>query len=165
MDIYNHQIDITCFPTVFGDGNHETTRFLLYFLKRYAKGRTYIDCGCGTGILSIFASKVGAESVTAVDVDQCAIECATENIQANNAEVSIIHTDVLDLDITADIVTANFAREEALLHIDKIKQIGNIVITTWFKSLPTDAFADCTIIDHIEGIEYDCYVLTKEINK
>lgn len=163
MNVYNHDIKINSEPFAFGDGAHETTRFLLYFLNKYANGKSVIDAGCGTGILSIFSAKCGAESVTAIDIDDAAIECTRANAEANNVSINIIKADINVADLpTADVVVANFARWEALGNFPNIAKIARrLLITTWYKELPTDALSDYEVIDYIEGVDYDCYVLRK----
>lgn len=161
---YNKTIELNNPPYVFGDGNHETTRFLLYFLNKYAKGNSMIDAGCGTGILSIFCSHLGFTDITAIDYDSSAIECTTKNFQTNNVSASTIQNDIRQLDpIQADVVTANLPREEAFHLILNLKSLVNengILFTTWYKELPSEIIdANFTIIDYIEGIDYNCYVL------
>lgn len=160
MNIYDHTIDIFCPSCVFGDGSHETTRFLLYYLNRYVNGKTYIDAGCGTGILSVFAYKCGAASVTAVDIDGNAIHAARNNAMMNKAEVELIHGDVSDVEQTADIVTANFPRFDVLYLLPRVTRLAkDMIITTWYKEVPKDILGDYKVVDCIEGVDYDCYVL------
>lgn len=163
MNIYNHEITITHPPHVFGDGNHETTRFLLYYLNRNVSGKTYMDLGCGTGILSIFADKRGAKSVTAIDHDVHAIECTQHNAEINGSSIQTVESNVRDVDMKADIVTANFARQEALVYVPIAKRFvndGGLLMTTWLKELPQDELTkDCTVLDYIEGVEYNAFVL------
>ena len=69
----------------FGTGMHETTQLCIRQLKRYVKDNTNIlDVGCGSGILSIAALKLGAKSATGIDIDENAITAACENLQVNN---------------------------------------------------------------------------------
>lgn len=71
----------------FGTGLHETTRLCLQGLKKYMqKGQAVLDLGCGSGILSIAALKLGASTVTAVDIDEQAVKVAYENFELNTAE-------------------------------------------------------------------------------
>ena len=165
---YGYDVLISTPPYVFGDGKHETTRFLLYFLNRYANGKSVMDAGCGSGILSIFASKCGAK-VTAVDCDDNAVDCTLKNAETNNATISVIRADISMADLPLfDIVVANFARYDASMLLPRLASFvksGGLLLTTWYKELPKEELTiDFEIIDHIEGIDYDCYALKKIFN-
>ena len=68
----------------FGTGNHETTSLMIYeILNQNLIGKTVLDMGCGTGILSILAAKKGAEKITGIDIDQRAINSSVENAAIN----------------------------------------------------------------------------------
>lgn len=74
----------------FGTGIHASTRFCLRFIDQYVRGgEAVIDAGCGSGILSIGAAKLGATSVFAMDIDDLAARIARENVQLNGLEESI----------------------------------------------------------------------------
>ncbi|MEX1139730.1 MAG: 50S ribosomal protein L11 methyltransferase [Bacteroidota bacterium] len=71
----------------FGTGHHETTRLSLTLLEeRLPKGAAVLDLGCGTGVLSIAAVKLGARSVVAVDNDEWACRNARENVKRNRVK-------------------------------------------------------------------------------
>ena len=71
----------------FGSGSHDTTRLCLAFLDQEKPvGLKVLDMGCGSGILSIGALLLGAESVTAVDIDQLATKIAHENAALNGCD-------------------------------------------------------------------------------
>lgn len=71
----------------FGTGMHETTRLCLKGLKKYMhKGDRVLDLGCGSGILGIAALKLGASTVTGVDIDEQAVKVAYENFELNLEE-------------------------------------------------------------------------------
>jgi len=66
-------------------------------LDKYVKdGCRVIDVGCGTGILSIIASKLGAAEVTAVDIDEVAVKVAKENLELNKVDNVRVFKGVLD---------------------------------------------------------------------
>ncbi len=68
----------------FGTGTHPTTQLCLALVEKHLQpGQTVIDIGCGSGILSIAAVKLGASRVTAVDIDQAAIRSTRENAALN----------------------------------------------------------------------------------
>lgn len=69
----------------FGTGQHHTTRLCLELLESALKeGDRVLDMGCGSGILSIAASILGANEVTAVDIEENAVKIATKNAKKNN---------------------------------------------------------------------------------
>ena len=64
----------------FGTGTHETTRLVMKIMQDVVKsGDRVLDVGCGSGILSIAASKLGAELVRAYDIDPVAVRVTREN--------------------------------------------------------------------------------------
>lgn len=73
--------------TAFGTGMHETTQLCIRQLKKYVKqGCRVLDVGTGSGILSITALKLGAESCVGTDLDPNAIHAARENMVSNQVE-------------------------------------------------------------------------------
>jgi ribosomal protein L11 methyltransferase len=68
----------------FGTGQHNTTKLCLEFLETCIhSGDRVLDLGCGSGILSIGAMLLGADSVTAVDIEDHSVRTAIENAQKN----------------------------------------------------------------------------------
>ncbi len=68
----------------FGSGTHDTTRLCLETLEKYAnKGKTVLDIGCGSGILSVACLLLGADSAVGVDIDALAVKTAKENGKTN----------------------------------------------------------------------------------
>ena len=73
----------------FGTGSHETTKLCIQALDKYVKkGDSVLDVGCGSGILSIAALKLGAAHATAIDIDEVAVKVAAENMEVNHIPVS-----------------------------------------------------------------------------
>ena len=69
----------------FGTGQHNTTQLCLELVeKNLHDGDRILDLGCGSGILSIGALLLGAESATAVDVDENSVKIAKENAEKNH---------------------------------------------------------------------------------
>jgi ribosomal protein L11 methyltransferase len=98
----------------FGTGQHGTTRACIRFLDALAQaGRTgsLLDAGCGSGILSITAAKLGFAPVTAIDFDASAVDQARENAAHNGVVDSIAFSaaNVFDYAPPApfDVVAAN----------------------------------------------------------
>lgn len=68
----------------FGTGQHETTRMCLEALDRHVRpGMRVLDVGSGSGILAVAAARLGARSVTAVDIDPVCVRVTQENAAAN----------------------------------------------------------------------------------
>ena len=68
----------------FGTGTHETTRLVMKIMQDVVKGgEQVLDVGCGSGILSICASKLGAKSCNAYDIDPVAVKVTKENAIAS----------------------------------------------------------------------------------
>ena len=95
----------------FGTGSHETTRLCLMNLEKYVKkGDEVTDVGCGSGILSIAAAKLGAGHVTAVDIDPVCIKTTRELSEVNGVEdtIDVFQGDLAEkVDLVADVVVAN----------------------------------------------------------
>ncbi len=95
----------------FGSGLHETTRLCLMALEEYVhEGLNVIDVGCGSGILSVAAAKLGADSVIGIDIDQSAVvtskECAVQNGVEN--KITVFCGDLTEMiKEPADIVVGN----------------------------------------------------------
>lgn len=102
----------------FGTGTHQTTRMVIAeFIKNQEliKGGKLLDCGCGTGILSIAAAKLGADSVTGYDIDEWSVNNSRHNAMLNGEQdkISILHGDsgVLEtMNDKFDVVAANINR-------------------------------------------------------
>lgn len=72
----------------FGTGKHETTRACLEYIDEYSsEGGSFLDMGCGSGILSISAALLGYGPVEGFDVDEEAVQASRENAALNNAAV------------------------------------------------------------------------------
>lgn len=72
----------------FGTGAHPTTRLCLELLQE-VEPASLLDVGCGSGVLSVAAAKLGFAPVRAVDLDEVALETATANAAANGVDVEV----------------------------------------------------------------------------
>jgi ribosomal protein L11 methyltransferase len=99
----------------FGTGSHETTAMCTEFLEKYIrKDMTVIDVGCGSGILSVAAAKLGASKVIAIDLDPMSVRISRENFIHNKVEdiAVAVHGNLLDVvDTSADLVVINIVAE------------------------------------------------------
>ena len=95
----------------FGTGTHETTRIAARLMEKYLrKDDRVLDVGCGSGILSIIAVKLGASEAFGIDIDPEAVWASQENFILNEVETAAEarYGDLTaGVDRTADLVTAN----------------------------------------------------------
>jgi ribosomal protein L11 methyltransferase len=73
----------------FGTGGHPTTRLCLELLQEVAP-TSLIDVGSGSGVLSIAAAKLGYAPVSALDLDEVAVEVTRANAAANGVEIDLV---------------------------------------------------------------------------
>ncbi len=75
----------------FGTGTHPTTRLAMINMDKYIKaGDIVYDVGCGSGVLSIAAAKLGAKQVRAFDLDPVAIKSCQDNVLINNVSKQVL---------------------------------------------------------------------------
>ncbi len=78
--------------SAFGTGSHPSTRLCIEALDNDPPvGKTIADLGCGSGILSLTALKLGAKSAFAVDTDSLAISATKMNFDLNNFHQNVLH--------------------------------------------------------------------------
>jgi ribosomal protein L11 methyltransferase len=106
--------DIVIEPKMsFGTGHHETTLMMLQFILDHDfKNKAVLDMGCGTGVLAILASKKGASSLDAIDIDNWCYENSIENVNRNECNnINVQEGDAsLLLNQKYDCVLANINR-------------------------------------------------------
>ncbi len=123
VDVTADDIIIEIDPDMaFGTGSHETTRLAINGIRKYLnQDQNILDLGSGSGILAIISKKLGANTITATDIDENAVKTAMDNARVNGLEpedINFIHGDVLkddqskELDLgiglnSYDIVVAN----------------------------------------------------------
>jgi ribosomal protein L11 methyltransferase len=91
----------------FGTGAHPTTRLTLELLQTLGPG-SLLDVGCGSGVLSIAAAKLGFAPVLGVDLDDAAVEATQANARVNGVEVEARRADALTDDLPeTDVALAN----------------------------------------------------------
>ena len=108
----------------FGTGTHPTTQLCLELMESYfdqssivnRKSKIVIDVGCGSGILSIAAIKLGAEKTLGVDIDAASIKNARENAETNRVGEELI----LGAGSVAEILNGQFPFKKAPLVLANI---------------------------------------------
>ena len=140
------QIEIDA-KLAFGTGTHETTRMICTQLLKLAKGRV-LDCGTGTGIISICALKLGATEAVGYDIDEWSVDNARHNAVINRVDdrfTSLLgDAKILEnIDEKFDIVLANINRNILLadmpMFVSKMHE-GSLLILSGFYS------DDCEIL-------------------
>jgi ribosomal protein L11 methyltransferase len=94
-------IDLVIEPgQAFGTGAHATTRLCLELLLSgmVPAGGSFLDLGCGSGVLAIAAARLGFAPVLAVDFDAAAVEAAAANARTNGVSIDVRRYDMRDRD-------------------------------------------------------------------
>ncbi len=116
---YHHHICID--PAMaFGTGHHPSTRLMLRLMRELPlTGKRVIDWGCGTGILAIYAEKLGARTVWAIDNYDLALENTRRNITHNDARrITVLPAAKVSEIPPADVILANIERNTLLTLMD-----------------------------------------------
>jgi ribosomal protein L11 methyltransferase len=113
----------------FGTGHHQTTSMMLeLILENDFANKKVLDMGCGTGILAIMASKLGAVAITAIDYDPVCYASTIENAQLNNVEniTAICGSKEVIPDEIFDVILANINRN---ILIDQMEGYSEVLKT------------------------------------
>jgi ribosomal protein L11 methyltransferase len=98
----------------FGTGGHPTTQLCLALLEQEVRG-SVLDVGCGSGVLSIAAAKLGFAPVLALDFDPQAVEATARNAAENRVEIEVSEADLREGELLeADLALANIAADAVL---------------------------------------------------
>lgn len=115
----------------FGTGLHFTTRSCITLLDRLQKTglRSFCDLGCGSGILSIAAARLGYTRILAVDSQEESIDSTQQNMERNNlaGRIQCIQSDVADFRTSErfDLVAANILADVLLANSTTIARLPN----------------------------------------
>jgi ribosomal protein L11 methyltransferase len=132
----------------FGTGHHATTALMVSsLLELNIKCKVVLDMGCGTGLLGILASKMGAHSVTAIDIDDWAFNNSKENAVLNLVpNMNTLQGDVsLIKGLIFNIILANINRNVLLQDISayaaSLSPEGILLLSGFFESDSEDITA------------------------
>lgn len=138
-----NEIVVTMDPGMaFGTGSHETTRLVIGLLEKYTKeGCRMLDVGCGSGILAICASKLGAGECFAYDIDPTAVRVANENVEKSgitNVTCGVADLlrgvdesrpyDLITANIVADIIIRMAPDVGKLMHENTVLLVSGIIL-------------------------------------
>jgi ribosomal protein L11 methyltransferase len=110
----------------FGTGHHQTTAMMLeLLLENDFVNKKVLDMGCGTGILAIMASKLGAAEIIAIDYDEVCYASAIENAQLNKIEniTALCGSKEVIPRENFDIILANINRNILIDQMDRYSQV------------------------------------------
>jgi len=133
---YENELIIELDPGMaFGTGTHPTTILSIQALENYVKSDDIvIDVGCGSGVLSIASSLLGANHVYAYDLDDIAIKSTTSNVALNSLtdHITAQQNDLLNqVQVSADIIVSNILAEIIVKFVqdawDNLKEDGYFI--------------------------------------
>lgn len=151
------KINIILEPSLaFGTGHHATTFMSIEAISKCIKHKpnpNMLDVGCGSGILSICAYKLGA-NVSLCDIDELAIDEARKNFEINNAKISDIWVGSLEntkknYDIVAANIVASVIIEQAKNLLNSLKENSYLILSgilDKYKNIVKDKFNTLKLI-------------------
>lgn len=160
----------------FGTGNHQTTRMMISMLLQLRLSeKRVLDCGCGTGILSIAASKLGASKVIGYDIDEWSVNNTLHNATMNNVtNLEVFHGNAQVLSHVSglfDVVLANINRNillQDMMSFVELMTPGAILLLSGFYESDTNLLIEKAtqlgLVERNRKTEDDwcCLMFTKE---
>lgn len=138
----------------FGTGTHPTTVMSIQALEKVVDGyEEVIDVGCGTGVLSIAAAKLGVKNILAVDIDEIAVKSAEYNLKLNGVaeKVEVKQNNLLNsINKKADIVVANILAEVIVKLTSDVAKLlreeGTFIVSGIIKA--KDSYVENNLVDN-----------------
>ena len=123
----------------FGTGHHPTTRMCMELLEQYIEpGCRVLDLGCGSGILSILAAKLGASEVLGLEIDSTAAAVAASNVEMNGVQDTVKiqeatlpypHAPLGNYDLLVANVSAKVITDLAEHIVDVVRSGGRLIFS------------------------------------
>ncbi len=158
----------------FGTAHHETTTMMIQLiLENDFVNKKVLDMGCGTGVLAILASMKGAETVTAIDIDQWSYENTLENVKLNNiTNVNVIKggaevvVDVDNLEIILANINKNILLQDMKYYANPLLEGGYIYFSGFYSNDLSDIEAEASnyglrLINNLENNNWAAAVFKK----
>ena len=125
---------------------------IAWLQKIDCSGKEVLDCGFGTGILSIFSALRGASAVVGTEIDEWCVDNAVENAQLNGIrtiEFGIGKVDTIDPSRTFDIILANINKnillDEISAYSKRLRKRGNLLLSGFYQTDLDEIKAHCRI--------------------
>jgi ribosomal protein L11 methyltransferase len=145
----------------FGTGHHPTTRMCMELLETLIfGGEKVIDVGCGSGILSISAAKLGAGDILGIEIESRSVEVALENCELNgiSSQVTILNGSFPEIRVenaTFDVALANIAAKVVInlseYIVGAVANGGRLVLSGILKSSLEDVEKEYSLY----GVHFD----------
>lgn len=127
----------------FGTGGHNTTRMIASTLQcEELAGKTVLDCGCGSGILSIAALKLGAEKATGYDIDEWSVNNTRHNAALNGyseeqlsvllGDASVLSTIEEQFDYVLANINRNILLNDMPAFVSKMKTHSKLILSGFY---------------------------------
>jgi ribosomal protein L11 methyltransferase len=137
----SYQFEIIITPKMsFGTGHHQTTYLMIRNQMAIDhRDKRVMDAGCGTTILSIMASKLGAKEIEAFDIDEWSVVNGEENKELNNTKnIRIQQGKISEVDLSGkfDLVLANINKnvllDELKTYASFLEPAGKILLSGFY---------------------------------
>lgn len=144
------QFDLIINPKMaFGTGHHATTHMMIDQMSAIDfKGRDIFDFGCGTGILAILASKLGAKTIDAVDIEDESYLNTIENAAVNGVKNITAYKGDIDVvpERKYDIILANINRNILIKNVETLtikSQLSSVLLLSGILEDDKDKVIEC----------------------
>ena len=153
------QFEIVITPKMsFGTGHHQTTYLMIRNQMRMNhQGKRVMDAGCGTAILSIMASKLGADNVEAFDIDEWSVINGAENISINDCgNIHLQQGKISDVGLSGsfDIILANINKNvllnEMKIYSKFLSSGGKLLLSGFYTTDIVDLLKEASPLGIIE---------------